>query len=410
MKEVFKIAWRNIWRNKLRSGVVITSIVLGLWAGVFVMGLSIGMNEGRVENMINTYINHGQVHQVDFRKENLYELSISDTAKVYSVLNSNEHIVAWSPRSKVDASLNKAGGVEGIQFIAIDPHKESKLTTIKESMVEGTYFTSAKKNRIVIGQKLAERLGIKLNQKVVVAFADNHGDVKQELFRVEGIYKTSSSAYDKVAVFVQFKDFQKMLGNDEKLPIHEIGYLVTDYTLASQVSDELNVKLEGEDVIAEDWGELSPELAYANESMVTMLFILVGVIVVALAFGIINTMLMAVLERQKELGVMLAIGMDKTRVFMMIVFETFLFSIIGTPIGLGIGYLFIQYFAKYGMNLSAVGDGLESVGMSSMIYPSMSPAYYLMITLIVFFSALISSLFPALKALNLKPIDAIRSV
>ncbi|MDR2409657.1 MAG: FtsX-like permease family protein, partial [Bacteroidales bacterium] len=138
-------------------------------------------------------------------------------------------------------------------------------------------------------------------------------------------------------------------------------------------------------------------------------FIFVGIIMFALAFGIINTMLMAILERTKELGMLMAIGMNRKKVFSMIMIETIFLTIVGAIAGMVAGWILIQITGKTGLNFSSVGEGLESVGWSAIVYPTIDAFFFFGITLLVIVTGIISSIIPARKALNLNPVEAIRT-
>ena len=170
----------------------------------------------------------------------------------------------------------------------------------------------------------------------------------------------------------------------------------------------MNSQLKG--VKIKDWKKIAPELAYADEVMETWLFLIMIIIMLALIFGIINTMLMAVFERRKELGMLMAIGMNKSKGFTLILVETFFLSLIGAPIGMLLGALTINLTSETGIDLSIVGDGLQSVGLSNIIYPIIEPKFYFLTGILVFLFTLIAAIYPSKKALKLKPTEAIRTI
>jgi len=151
-------------------------------------------------------------------------------------------------------------------------------------------------------------------------------------------------------------------------------------------------------------------LAYADEMMGQTVYIFMSIIMIALLFGIINTMLMAVLERKRELGMLMSIGMNKTKLFTMIVTETVLLAIIGGPLGVLLAYASVHYFGAVGIDISIVGEGMKSFGMDSMLYPMIENKYYPQIAIMVIITAIFAALFPARRALSLKPAEAVRSL
>ena len=161
---------------------------------------------------------------------------------------------------------------------------------------------------------------------------------------------------------------------------------------------------------AESWSEIAPELGYAQEIMGSVIYIFMGIILIALSFGIINTMLMAVLERKKELGMLMSVGLNKRKVFLMIVFETIFISLVAAPIGILLSYLLISYFGIHGIDLSVVGEGLEEFGIGTRIYTKLSLNNYWTISFLTLIVTFLSSLIPARRALKLNPAEAVRAL
>jgi ABC-type lipoprotein release transport system permease subunit len=197
----------------------------------------------------------------------------------------------------------------------------------------------------------------------------------------------------------------KTLGSDI---VHEIAILCHSIDQADELKAVLSSEFP-EDKI-ETWSEISPELGYADEMMSTFIYIFMGIILVALSFGIINTMLMAVLERKRELGMLMSVGMNKTRVFLMILLETLFISSIATPVGIVLSYWIIVHFGEHGIDLSVVGKGLENFGIGHRVYTSLPVTLYFNISVMTLIITFISSLFPARRALKLDPAEAVRAI
>ncbi|HTX87797.1 MAG TPA: FtsX-like permease family protein, partial [Bacteroidales bacterium] len=156
------------------------------------------------------------------------------------------------------------------------------------------------------------------------------------------------------------------------------------------------------------WMELQPELALLITATDRISYIFLAIILLALAFGIINTMLMAVLERTKEIGMLMSIGMSRSRVFRMILLETIMLTLTGGVIGMGVSAGIIAFFHRYGIDLSAVGKGMESLGYETMVYPSIAPSFFFALTIMIIFTGILSSIYPARKALAIEPAKAIK--
>ena len=407
---LIKISWKNVWRNPIRSGVVITSVLLGLWAGIYMVAFSNALNNQRIADQLDNSLGHIKISHQKFNEEKLPQYFIRDVEKTLKALEKDSSILAFSPRIDVFGMASSSSGSFGVDIYGVNPAQENKVFGLHQKLVEGKYLEGIKRNPIVIGQKLAKRLHVKLRSKIVLNFQDIEGEITSAAFRVAGIYKATSSAYEESHVFVQKEDLQDLLGGASDLA-HQIICRVEDYRAASKVARSLEKKLFfSANAQIQSWDEVAPELAYINDIMVYFFAIFMGIILLGLSMGILNTMLMAVLERTRELGMLMAIGMSKVRLFGMIMIETFFLTCTGLPLGLALSWISIQISAYYGIDLSIVGEGFAAIGYSTMIYPTLSTKEYVGISVMVFCAAILSAIYPALRALKLKPAEAIRKV
>ncbi len=386
--------------------VIIISIILGLWGSIFFMGLMQGMNDNRISSAIDTYLSHIQIHNKSFLENPVLENNIRESSAFRSALQSSPYVKAYSERLIADAMLSTSKGSYGARLIGVNPEHERRTSTISAHLIAGSFLNKYKKPSIVIGKKLADKLGVKLKSKVKFSFQNEAGDVLSYAFRVEGIYKINNSMIEGINVYLKLPALERMLQTHGK--IHEIGIMLYDIKDMSKLKNSLQ-SLSSQDRV-QSWDEVSPELGYAQEMMSTFSYIFLTIILIALAFAIINTMLMAVLERRRELGIMMAVGFNRRRLFAMVVIETILLSAIATPAGLFLSYQTIAYFGRNGLHFLSVSEGLEYFGIASKIYTHLDPHYYVSITLLTLLTTFVAALIPARKALDTKPVEAIREI
>lgn len=401
-----KIAWRNIWRNPTRSLVIIASVTIGLWAGIFVVALSQGMMEQRKEKIIREQLSHIQIHTPEFKERQKTVNFIPEAEEIIDSLRQMPGIKAVSGRTIINGMLSAPGGGSGIRIIGIDPDAENRLTGIENKLVEGSYFPD-KKNRILIGRSLADKLGLHIGSKVVLTFLDTSSNILAGAFRISGFISLGDIRLDNVMVYARSSDLSRMMGSKQPF-IHEIALFLKNDEELSHYRELLKQRYPK--LLVEAWYDLSPELRYLNDMMDVFLYIFMGIIMLALAFGLINTMLMAVLERSRELGMLMAIGMNKRKLFQMIVAETVMLSLTGAIIGMILAYLSILLAAHTGIDLSVVQQGMESFGFSAVLYPSIDISFYPGIALMVIIFSVLSAIYPARKALKLNPSEAIRKI
>jgi ABC-type antimicrobial peptide transport system permease subunit len=252
----------------------------------------------------------------------------------------------------------------------------------------------------------AKALDYRIRNKVQVTISDREGNPVQGIFRVCGIYKTTNTGYDQTTVFVNAGDLAGLYGGGEVIT-HEIAVFLKNIDDAGIVGEKLSL-VSGKNSVR-TWKELAPDAAMMNDFMIMYYFIFIGIIMLALAFGIINTMLMAILERTKELGMLMAIGMNRRRIFNMIMLETIFLTIVGAVAGIISGWAITAVLGKTGIHFAGWGEGFEAIGFAARVYPVVTPGFFIFTTLMVIATAIISSIWPARKALKLNPVEALRT-
>ena len=403
---LIKISWRNIWRNKLRSLVVIISIVFGLLGGIIIIAMSYGLNEERMNNAVDTYLSHIQIHNNLFSEDYNIKHTINNLDIIEKAINEDKRVISYSKRIVLNGMLSNSNGSYGIQVKGIDPDEEIRVTNTHEKIIEGEYFRSKRDNTILVGKKLADKLNLKLKSKVVITFQDENYELTSLLFRVEGIFRSGNSRYDEMNVFVQNKSIIKNLPGFNGY--HEMPILLSDIDLRGEVKKDL-IPLSSDNIV-EGWDDISKELAYANEMLSAVLYIFMMIILSGLSFGVINTMLMAILERRKEIGMLMSIGMNRYKIFMMISFETIFLSLIALPFGLITSFLIVEYYSVVGIDLSIVEAGLENFGVGTRLYFKVPDEEYFYVSLMVFVISIFSSVFPSIRALKINPVEATKTI
>jgi ABC-type lipoprotein release transport system permease subunit len=344
-----------------------------------------------------------QIHHPDFHLDHDVNFIIPDGAQKLDEIRAWPEVSAATSRVLVNAMISSAKKSSGVQIRGINVEEEDAVTDISSLIVDGAFFEGVSRNPVVIGSKLAEELQVKVRSKIVLTFTDKDGEMVAAAFRVAGIVKSSSLKINETYAYVRQGDILPLIGLENG--VHEIA-MVTPVTLEEEVVVKKYAQMFPED-LAQGWREIAPELAVLEEAYGQMLYVLMFIILTALVFGIINTMLMAVLERIREIGMLMAVGMAKMRVFMMIVIETVYLSLVAAPFGLAISYFNIEYYAERGVDLSAYSEGLEAFGYSQFLYPYLDPEVYIIVTVGIVITAILGAIYPALKAIKLKPVEAL---
>lgn len=402
---IWSVSWRNIWRNRTRSLVIITAIALGVFAGVYTIAFMLGWVNQRIESVINTEISHIQVHQAQYLETYEVHDFIPDVKSLQNETLKNPEVKAVSSRVIATCMIASAETGAGVQLVGIDPENEKQVTNLYTKVVDGAYFEGVKSNPIVIGEKLAQKLKVKVRSKIVVTITEMDGTITGGAFRVAGIYKTANTAYDEMKAFVKVDDLRNLLKINERAG-HEIAILLHENNMEDPVLNKLKSSYPELQILK--WTEILPDMKMMTESMNLMMYIFVGIILLALGFGIVNTMLMVILERVKELGMLMAVGMNKVRVFSMIVLETVFLSLTGGIVGIVLALILTALTARTGLNLSMWAEGLNSLGYDAIIYPAIGFKDVIVVSILVVLTGILSAIYPARKAIHLNPAEALR--
>lgn len=406
------MAWRNIWRSKTRTWVVIGAIAMGVWAALFMSGFATGMMNSYIDNAIEQVVSHIQIHHPEFQQDKEVKFQIDNPERLEAALLSDSAVKAISVRSLSNGMIASSKTTRGIQINGVVPEMESDIRHLDQLVVDGAYFGESRGNQILIGRRLAEKLKVDVRKKVVLTFQDLEGNITSAAFRVVGLYKTQNKPFDESQVFVKRSDLNRLLAattSETIVPLaHEVAILLQDINLVNSTTEKW--KKEFPQLQIETYREISPDLQLYEGQMKNVSLIYLTVIMLALLFGIINTMLMAVLERYRELGMLMAIGMNKAKVFAMIVLETVLLCLVAAPFGLFLGWATISILGMRGLDLSAYSNSIEQYGMSNIVYFGVDPIVYWQVPIGVALTALIAAIYPALKAIRLRPVEAIRKI
>lgn len=402
---ILKLSWKNVWRNPTRSGVVILAVVLGTWAGIFSTGLMNGLSMQYITNQLQTSVSHLQIHHPKYSEESLPKYYLPNPDSLVKELNKQDFIQSVTARSVIQGLASSATNTFGVTLKGIDTETDSTVSNVHTYLIEGEYLDKSARNPVLIGDDLATRLKLEIRSRLVINFQDVEGNITAGAFRVAGIFDTPNSAFDEGTVFVNRADLNRLLGRENT--VHEIVTMVDNFKNADQYRDTL---AQSSSLEIRSWGDVSPSLRYTDSNVDFMLYIFMTIIAIALVFGIINTMLMAVLERTQEIGMLMAIGVNRIRTFSMVMLETLFLTMVGVPVGMILSWVTIFWVGEVGIDLSAFSQGLEEYGMSTTIYPELPEGYFINIGLLMVVATLLAAIYPSIKALKLNPVQAIRKV
>lgn len=408
MSTFIKIAWRNIVRNRARSLITIWAVGMGLTCLIFLKGFVDGADRQMVENYTDLFIGHVQIHRPGFQDNMSLEKSIINPEAVTAILEKSVYAAAFSRRVKDYALISSAEGSSGVLLLGIDPNAEKKITKLHERIRKGKNLETADDTKIVIGEKLAANLKVDLGDKVVIMSQGADGSMAAAAYEVKGLLDAGSDEIDKGLALITLKAARDLLVLDGK--VSEFVIKADSLEAVDNLGAELKGKLNLNKFEILDWKEISPATYQWLQFDQVFTYLILAIVLLVVASGILNTILMGVLERTREFGIMLALGTKPSQIIFMVVGESFLLGSIGIIFGSSLGIGLNAFFGQRGIDLSGISSALNNFYIGSVIYTRLDYISVAIYGVIILFISIAVSLFPAVKASRLEPIDAIRSI
>lgn len=397
------LGWRNLWRHTRRTVVILFAITLGVWFMVISAGMMVGIIEQQVRDTIFNLVGHAQIHHPKFRDDPAIEHSMPPPSEALLAVLNSPAVKQWSSRVRLPAVVMSERESRGVTLVGIDPAHEKGLSIIGNPVVEGRALESSDDTGVIIGRRMAEKLETRVGKRIVIMSQDKNREVADRGFRIVGLYQADLESTETAYVFTGIKTAQKLLGmgND----ISEISLI----TPSREGLEPLVARLRkaAPDLESKSWQELEPLIVSALKVYDNFMIIWYLIIFIAMAFGLTNTMLMAVYERTREIGLFQALGMRPRFIVGQVLMETLILLIIGVVLGNITGWFTTDVIFAKGIDLTEFARGMESFQMSSIMYFQLEARDLVTINLLVIGLGLIASLYPAVKAARYVPVEAI---
>ena len=400
------LAWRNLWRNHRRTLVMLSAISIAAWAMIFMTSLIRGMVNEMLRDGIRSLPGHVQVHHSDFRDDPSVGNLVGMTSVDIGMALADAGIERYSARIRVPAVISSERESRGVLLLGVDPEREVAIDAIGSSVAEGRTLESIDDNGVIIGRKLAKKLDTDIGKRIVLMSQDPDNEVADRGFRVVGLYEASLAAQEEAFVFAGRATIQRMLRIDDS--VSEVAVVGEDYRVVAPLLTSVRAAIGGQDEVL-PWMDIDRYLGTMMGVMDGFVLVWVIVIFLALSFGLVNTLVMAVFERVREIGLMLALGMRPASILGQIVVESLFLLALGLMIGNLFAYLSVIPLTD-GIDISAVAEGMEMFGASSVLYPELELRDMTTANVVVLVLGLLASLSPAWRASRYEPVEAITKV
>lgn len=401
-----RLAWRYLWRNHRRTIVMISAIAIGAWAMIFMTALTRGMVDQMIADGISVIPGHVQIHDPDYLDDPSVNNRVALGDAELDARFADAGFAGWASRVRVPAIVTSERESRGITLLGIDPAAERSFSFVDYEAVDGRFLEGPDDKGVVLGVKLADTLETRVGKRVVLMSQDPDNDIADRGFRVVGLFHAEMEATEESFAFIGKRTAQKLLriGDD----VTEVVFIGDDYRDVEPVYEKV-AGLVDDSVRVSRWTEVDTYLGTMMGMMDGFMLIWVIVIFLALSFGLVNTLVMAVFERIREIGLMLALGMKPAMILGQIIIESMMLLGVGLLIGDVLAWASIKPLES-GIDISVVAKGMEMMGASSVLYPSFDIDDVILANVVVMVLGFLASLSPAWRASRYEPVEAITKV
>jgi len=406
---LLKLAFRNLFRNTRRTVLTVAAIGFGLSLMIYMVNFQKGSYGAMIDAGISSQAGHVVVQADGYQEEKEVTMLVDDASAVASQMQAEFPDAVVAPRIFLGGLLMSSSNAAGVSVQGLDAVAEPKIQKMPERVVEGTWLEDDDRE-ILLGRALADSLEVTLGDKVVFMGQNGTDEVESRMFRVKGIFRTGSDTIDGRMSIVHLAAAQELMGGGDVA--HMVTLHIDDPRQSAEAAEQLDAALgrEGLDVLP--WKQAMPELA----GMIEMdrasgdgMMLVIGIIV---AFGVLNTLLMSVMERTREFGVMLSLGMKPRQVAGLVLTEGVVIGCLGALVGLGAGLLFSYHAIYVGIDYGAM-TGTESMEMEGIVMDSVMKGAWSPTRMVIYLSSavvfcFIAALYPAYTISKLQPVEAMR--
>lgn len=403
-----RLAWRNVLRNRRRSVITILSITIGLGAPLILWAALDANNSTMIENTTRFLAGDVQVHVTGYHDDPSLDLAIADAAPVARAIRDDADVAAASVRLEGNTLASRGDKSRGVLLVGVSPTEEARVTSLFGAIVSGSALRSGDSSGALVGVNLAESLNLRAGDELILVGQGYDGSIASARVPVRGIFRTNIDEYDGYVAMMPLGAVREFLSAPDGATA--IALRLTNRDRLGVVEQRLRARL-GARYEVVGWPTLLPQVAGAVRFHVVMGYVILGVFFVIVAAAVANPVLMAVLERTREFGVMLAVGMSPRRLLGLVLWEAMLLGLLGVALGNVLGLGATLYFGRAGIDLSAFAEGLKSMpGLPSVLRPAARLDRSLTVSAFVFVIACLAGLYPAFKAARLDPVNAIRGI
>jgi ABC-type lipoprotein release transport system permease subunit len=402
---LFQLAWRNVWRNKRRTIITVSSIFFAVLLALFMRSMQKGSYENMIRNSVELYSGYIQIHRNGYWEDrtinNMMELTDSLSRGVEAAPNVDFYI----PRLETFVLAASREISKGVMVIGTSPEHENRMTKLADRVVEGSYIQSNTRG-VMVAKGLADYLQLELNDTIVMIGQGYHGANAVDQYPITAIVKFSNPQQNDNTIYAPITLMQEFSSAPDMATALVLS--IDDLKRQQSLKEHLMASL-GDRYEVMDWEEMQPELVQLIQSDNAGGVILLGILYLVIAFGIFGTVMMMSIERRREFGVMIAVGMQKSALSLLVTLETLIIGCLGLMISLVMGILLLIYMYHHPIPLTGnAALAMKEMGIEPLLPFSLDPSIFISQMLAIVVIVLVCLLYPFWNIVRIKPIGALR--
>ena len=404
----FSLAWRNLWRHPRRTWLTVGAMVFSNILLVFMISLQFGMYRLMYDNSLSMFTGHIQVQADGYIDEPKLRLTIPAAAKLAADLRDRLPKEQVTTRAMAFALVSSPERSYGVQVVGVQPEHEASVSNLPSLVKKGQFLDTSGNHQAVVGSVLARNLKVNIGDELTLFGTGRDGSFAAGIAQVAGIFESGVPEIDRSFIEISLTDFQDIFSMGDHA--HNIVVKTSDSFDLDGTIDTIAQHTTPEGLVVHDWDALQPGLRQSVQADMASAWFMYTVLIVLVAFSVLNTQLMSVLDRTREFGVVIALGLTPGRLGRLVLLETGLMAGVGLLLGLVLGAAVVSYFGVYGFTYPGLEEMAARFNLPGRIYPTASLSSLLLGPAVVFFACLIAAVYPALKLLRLQPVAAMRAV
>jgi ABC-type lipoprotein release transport system permease subunit len=402
---ILKLIWRNLWRNSRRTLITMASIAFAVLFAIIMKSLQNGVFNNLIKNVVGYYSGYIQIHQKGYWDEQVLDNCFALDNSLIEKLKQNPQINVIVPRLETFVLISKGNSTKGCMLVGTDAVKENELTQLKNKIIKGGYFQNYEEV-VILAEGLAKRINATVNDTIILFGQGYHGVMAAGKFKIKGIVHLASPQMNDAFVYLPLTATQYYLGAENRLTSLSLG--IDNPGMMNPIVKNLQPSI-GKNYVVMCWQEMMPEISNHIKADGFSFYIFSGILYLIIGFGLFGTILMMTVERMYEFGMLIAIGMKKSKLKIILLGETFLITLLGVVLGILLSMPSVIYLQEKPIRFSGeIAKAYEQFGFEALFPAEFDLKIFFTQSLIVLFMALLIGLYPLWFVGGLNPVNAMK--